>query len=170
MSEQGIKSGKRDKRLYLLFLCAALGIGLLIFAGGEWNSEEGEEASAISVMSREPSAYAEEVEAQVIAICSRVDGAGQVSAVVTLKGGYRTVYASDSQSSSSGYKSNTVLIGSGSSEQAIPIGYENPQIAGIGIVCTGADSMEVRKEILSLVSAAFDIPSNKIYITAGRVS
>ena len=165
-----IKGVKRDKRLYLLFLCAAVGIFLLIFASGEWNSKEKEEQISASVMHGEPSEYAAEVEAQVITICSRVEGAGQVSAVVTLKGGYRTVYASDSQSSSSGYKSNTVLIGSGSSEQAIPIGYENPQIAGIGIVCTGADCMEVRQEILSLISAAFDIPTNKIYITAGQVS
>ena len=110
-----------------------------------------------------PDAYAEQVEKQVEKICGQVRGAGTVDAVVTLKGGYRAVYATDSQSSASGYKNNMVLVGSGSSEGAVLICYENPELSGIGIVCAGGNDPVVRERILSLVCATFNIPSNKVY-------
>lgn len=171
VSENGMIVGKKEKKLLLLGLCAAVGVFLLIRGSvGVSKNTEDEESRAASVSVRDPSLYAAQVEAQVVAICSRVEGVGNVSAVVTLRGGYQTLYASDSQSSSSGYKSSTVLVGSGSSEQAVPIGYDNPEIAGIGIVCSGGDRPEIRREILSLVSAAFHIGTNKIYIAGGQVS
>ena len=85
--------------------------------------------------------------------------------MVTLKGGYRAIYATDSQSGSSSSKNATVIIGSGSSEKALLIGYENPEIAGIGIVCSGGDDYNVRKNVISVVSSAFNVSSNKIFVS-----
>lgn len=169
MSENIIKALKKEKYLLLVLVCAAVGIFLLI-QGGVANTEDSKETDSAAETTQDPSLYAAQIEEQVVAICSRVEGVGNVSAVVTLRGGYQTIYASDLQSSSSGYKNSMVLIGSGSSEQAVPVGYENPEIAGIGIVCSGGDRSDVRKEILALVSAAFNIGTNKIYIAAGQVS
>lgn len=172
MSENVIKRVKKDRKLFLLLAGAAVGVFLLIWGsvGVGDTKEEASEEEKLAYASLDPSAYAEEVERQVVELCSRVKGAGTVEAVVTLGGGYRAIYATDSQSSSTGYKSSTVLIGSGSNEEAILLGYENPEIAGIGIVCTGADDFTVRQSILSLVSAAFDVGTNKIYIASGQVS
>ena len=118
----------------------------------------------------DPETYARELEEQIVKMCEQVEGAGRVHAVVTLKGGYRAVYATDSQSSAGGYKNNTVLIGSGSAEQGILICYQNPEIAGVGIVCTGGGREEVRAQIIALVSAGFDLGSNKIYVAPGGKS
>ena len=161
---------KKDRKLLLLLIGALLGILLLIFGGvGNQKREEKTQESNVE-SSLDPQWYAEELERQVIALCSSVKGAGAVRAVVTLKGGYRAVYATDSKSSGTGYQNSMVLIGSGASEQAILVCYENPEIAGIGIVCSGATSAEVRQNIVALVSATLNIGTNKIYVAYGQVS
>ncbi len=167
MAEQTEAIKPKKKMLWLPLIGAAAGILLLLFGsmGGKNDSEKTDPKTDVEEMVlRSTEDYAEEVETRVAAICGQVKGAGKVRAVVTLSGGYRAVYASDSQSTNGGYKNNTVLIGSGSSEEGIPICYENPKIAGIGIVCDGGGDPAVRANIVSLVSAAFDVASNKIYV------
>ncbi|MBR2354142.1 MAG: hypothetical protein IKA76_06565 [Clostridia bacterium] len=165
MAEDLVRESARRKLRIWIFLGGILGALLLILGsvgiGGREAKETGESVCP------DAAEYAERVEEEIRAICSRVRGAGEVSVAVTLKGGYRAVYATDSQSGSSGYKSNTVLIGSGSSEGAVLICYENPEIGGVGIVCRGASDPSVRDSIISLVSAAFDVKTNKIYVATG---
>ena len=170
MSESITAKSKKDPKLWLLLIGAALGVLLLLFGSirSEKQENEGEETPSLSASALDPDAYAEQVERQVEELCGRVRGAGSVEAVVTLKGGYRAVYATDSQSSTSGYKNNMVLVGSGSSEGAVLICYENPELSGIGIVCAGGDDPTVRQSIISLVSATFNIGSNKVYVAAAR--
>ncbi len=170
MSENVIKKGKKDRKILLLSIGAVVGVLLLIFGSAGLGDAQEDAAAEHSEVPPDPDAYAQSVEHQIVEICSRVQGVGTVTAVVTLQGGYRAIYATDAQSSSTGYKSSTVLIGSGSSEKAILLGYENPQISGIGIVCEGAEDPAVRQSVLSLVSAAFDVGTNKIYIASGQVS
>ena len=169
MSEN-VKLGKKERGGILLAIGAIVGILLLLFgssaaARGEKKNEE----SAQEVI-RDPEAYAREIEAKVEELCRGVTGAGKVRAAVTLKGGYRARYATDAKSSSGGYQSSTVLVGSGSSEEALLVCYENPEIAGIGIVCEGGENAEVRARIIALVSATFSIGTNKISVVSGQVS
>ena len=140
---------------------ALLGVALILISSGETKSKDGE----VSFQNLDPAKYASEVEERVEELCNRVDGASSAYAVVTLKGGYRAIYASDYQSGSSSSKHATVIIGSGSAENGLLIGYENPEIAGIGIVCSGGDDYNVRKNIISVVSSAFDVSSNKIFVS-----
>ena len=166
MSENA-KIIKKDKKIILLALGALLGVALLLFGSSSFEKKESEEERALS-FSTDPEAYADELEAKIEALCGSVSGAGKVRATVTLKGGYRAVYATDAKSSSSGNQQSTVLVGSGSSEEAILVCYENPEIAGIGIVCEGGNSAEVRARIVSLVSATFSIGSNQVFVAAGN--
>ena len=114
-----------------------------------------------------PDAFAERIEDEVERICKGVAGECAVDAVVSLSGGYRAVYASDYQSSGTGYKNSMVLVGSGSSEGAVLVCYENPQISGIGIVLSRPADERVKNDIISLVSAAFSVGTNKIYVAFG---
>lgn len=152
---------QKKKTLFLLLL-ALLGILLMLL------SRCGEDKAGAQTQSEpsalDPALYAEQIEEKVEALCNKIDGVSSAHAVVTLKGGYRAIYATDAQYGSSVNKSETVLIGSGSSEKALLIGYENPEIAGIGIVCSGGDDAYVRAEIISMISAAFDLGSNKIFV------
>ena len=163
MTKNTIISITQKKKTLLLLLLALLGILLILLSRcGEdkAGAETQNEPSAL-----DPALYAEQIEEKVEALCNKIDGVSSAHAVVTLRGGYRAIYATDAQYGSSVNKSETVLIGSGSSEKALLIGYENPEIAGIGIVCSGGDDAYVRAEIISMISAAFDLGSNKIFVS-----
>ncbi len=149
-----------SKKIFFILLLAVCGILLMTLAGGERDSTEGE----LNVSKLDPGQYAKEVEERVEELCNRIDGVSSTYAVVTLKGGYRAIYASDFQSGSSNLKNQTVIIGSGSAEQGLLVGYENPEISGIGIVCSGGDDFNIRKNIISVISSAFNVSSNKIFV------
>ncbi len=166
MSENANKSQKGGLKILLPAIAAIVGIGLLLI--GNFLNSEKKNTENISPQT-DPSAmdadlFALSVEEKIIEICSQVAGVGNVRAVVTLGGGYRAIYAADSQASGTSYRNETVLTGSGSSEKALLLGYQNPEITGIGIVCSGGDDPSIRQNIISLVAAAFNVSTNKIYV------
>lgn len=162
MTKNTIIPISQKKKLTWLALLALLGIVLMLFS--KCGEDKAGEQVANEPSALDPALYAEQIEEKVEALCNKIDGVSSAHAVVTLKGGYRAIYATDAQYGSSVNKSETVLIGSGSSEKALLIGYENPEIAGIGIVCSGGDDAYARAEIISMISAAFDLGSNKIFV------
>ncbi len=165
------KKSKNSGKIILIVLGAVLGLFLLIFgsyAEKEDDDTDAEQAKAEEYSSLDAEKYAEEAEEKIARLCERVSGVDNVSVTVTLAGGYSAVYAQNSQSGSSGYKNEFVLTGNGSSERALLIGYSAPQISGVGIVCSGGGSPQARGEIIALVSAAFGVSSNKIYVAEGK--
>jgi hypothetical protein len=42
-----------------------------------------------------------------------------------------------------------------------------PAISGIDIVCEGGGDAAVRAEVIALLSAAYDVGSNRIYVACG---
>ena len=163
MTKNTIIPISQKKKLTWLALLALLGIVLMLFS--KCGEDKAGEQVASEPSALDPALYAEQIEEKLEALCNKIDGVSSAHAVVTLKGGYRAIYATDAQYVSSVNKSETVLIGSGSSEKALLIGYENPEIAGIGIVCSGGDDAYVRAEIISMISAAFDLGANKIFVS-----
>ena len=160
LKNENKKSKNNQKIIFIIFL-AAIGIFLLLL--GTYGKGNEKEVSAEDSMNAEE--YAHSVEKNISELCEKINGVSDVHAVVTLEGGYNTVYAQNSQSNSSGYKNEFVLTGSGSSERAILVGYSTPQVSGVGIVCRGGGDAHIRSEIISLISATFGVSSNKIYVT-----
>lgn len=165
MPKSDIANRSKWQKIFILGACGALGIFLVLFGSAEGN-EKNSSSAVCETQEQDAEKYAKDLEERVRELCSRVDGAGEVSVFVSLKGGYRTVYAFDTQSSSSGYKSEIVLSGSGTGKNAIICAYENPEIAGIGVVCEGGKDAYVRQQIISLVSAALDVSTNKIFVAS----
>ena len=157
---------KKDKRMITYLGIMAMGIAVLLLISSFVLKGDKAESSA-SEMTLDPDIYSEKIESEVVDLCEQIVGSGNVSAVVSLGGGYRSVYEKDSQSSSSGSKNSTVLIGNGSSEGAVLVCYENPEISGIGIVLNCKPNDTVKNSIISLVSAAFNVKKNKIYVAFG---
>ena len=102
------------------------------------------------------------------AICAQVAGVGTVDVVVTLEGGYEYVYATDVKIVSGSETRTYITVGSGNSETLVYITERAPAITGIGVVCTGGMDAGVRREVTSLLSAAFGVGSNKIYVTGRK--
>ena len=163
MSKNIIISKNGKKNFTMLAVLALIGIVLLL--ASKCSSSKSEAVSSPDTMENlDPATYAQEIEKRVEELCNKIDGVSSTHAVVTLRGGYRAIYASNSQSGTGNSKNQIVVLGSGSNEKPLLIGYENPEIAGIGIVCSGGNDARRREIIISVVSSAFDIGTNKIFV------
>lgn len=157
---------KKYLKIILMLLCGTVGIFLLVGVDGLNFGENNKSEESVCEMPNVEE-YEKKIEEKVIRLCSSVRGVGSVSAVVTLDGGYTAVYAQDSQSSGGGYRNEFVLIGGGSAQEPLLIGYKQPEINGIGIICSGGEEYQ-ECEIISLVSATFGISPSKIYVADAK--
>ena len=146
--------GKKAKPIIILF-AAFMGVALLLFGGmtGEDRKDE------TSDLSKDLEQYAEGVEQKLYDICSKVEGVSNVSVAVSFECGFEYVYAREEGAG------KFLVVGSGSSESAVRVTEKTPIIGGIGIVCKGGGDPTVQKRLINLISAAFGVGSNKIYIT-----
>ena len=154
--------GEHGAKGWLLLLLAVVGVGLLIF-GGIWEQEDRESTGSDGVDNGEEALriYQSELEARIRELCAGVAGVSDVRVIVTFAGGYEAVYATERIDGDERY----VILGSGANAEALLLSHAAPKITGIGVICRGGGNATVRHELLSLLSAAFDLPTNRIYIT-----
>ena len=148
-------------RLYLLLGCGVLGILLILFGGSTKTAEKTSTETPYSTSTDELVIYQDYLEKRIKTLCESVSGVRNVTVVVTLSGSFESVYATEWPDGNEEY----VILGSGSSASPIYLSRSAPEIAGIGIVCSGGANDNVRRELISLLSATFHISSNRIYIT-----
>lgn len=165
------KKHKDTTFLWKVLLCATGGIAL-IFAGNLFLGKDTAKESTVKTVSaaEELRAYADTLETEIASLCATVAGAGKTTVAVTLSGGFTYEYATDYQSSGTNASEKYVTVGSGSSEEPVYLSVRPPGIAGIGVVCEGGGNAEVRRELISLLSAAYGVSTNKIYVTASGSS
>ena len=148
-------------RLYLLLGCGVLGILLILFGSSTKTAEKTSAETPYSTSTDELVIYQDYLEKRIKTLCESVSGVRNVTVVVTLSGSFESVYATEWSDGQEEY----VILGSGSSASPIYLSRSAPEIAGIGIVCSGGANDNVKRELLSLLSATFHISSNRIYIT-----
>ena len=159
--KKGNASQNGRLRLYLLLGCGALGILLILFGSSGKKAEKTAEETPYSTSTDELVIYQDYLESRIKKLCESVSGVRNVTVVVTLSGSFESVYATEWPDGNEEY----VILGSGSSASPIYLSRSAPEIAGIGIVCSGGANDNVRRELISLLSATFHISSNRIYIT-----
>ncbi len=175
MEKRELKKRLRAPGVWILMLAGALGICLLLvgsFSGTKKENGGAEETADERLNSAEVlERYAEMLENKIAALCESVSGVSQVRVAVTLASGYEYVYAKDAELDANGEGTtgsyHYLTVGSGSSEAAVYLSEKPPTVGGIGIVCKGGSDPSVKMELIELVSAAFGVPSNKIYVTEG---
>lgn len=168
MKKPGIRQ-KKNGKLWLLAAVGVLGLLLLLLGGGLFDGRGEQDKNAAVKTAGNLSEYAERLEASIAGLVSRVGGVSDVTVAVTLERGFEYVYAADSHSEAgqSGSESETkyITVGNGSSEGTVYITEKLPVIGGIGIVCRGGSDPTVQRKLLALISAAYNVGTNKIYIT-----
>lgn len=147
-------------KLGIILLLGLLGIVLLLFGGSLGENEEEQEDSPLPV-AEDLSDYRDSLEERIRQICGSVKGVGNVRVILMLEGGFSSVYATEWEGENEHY----VILGSGSSAQALYLGQRTPKITGIGIVCTGGGNATVQRELTALLSSTFDLPSTRIHVT-----
>ena len=148
-------------RLYLLLGCGVLGILLILFGSSTKTAEKTSTETPYSTSTDELVIYQDYLEKRIKTLCESVSGVRNVTVVVTLSGSFESVYATEWPDGNEEY----VILGSGSSASPIYLSRSAPEIAGIGIVCSGGDDYNVRKNVISVVSSAFNVSSNKIFVS-----
>ena len=149
-------------KLLPVALAAALGVFLLIYGSG--TSSDGAKSvnadTSRDILSYDEARYEEELVKKIEEVCREVNGAGRVKVAITLDGSFKAIYAQNTADGGS-VRHEYLLVGSGSSEKALLLGYSPPEILGVAIVCDGGASATVRAEIISLISSLLDIPPTK---------
>lgn len=158
-----------NKYKYVLLVCL---VGLLLAAWPSGQSGADEPASSGDQSAQFP--QSQELEQSLEETLSQMDGVGRISVMLTIKSGYRSVYAYDSQTSESsrtGSDSTEVsaekqqtMVFSGGNSQPVTVRTDGPQYQGAVIVCDGAGSAEVRLALTEAVHALTGIPSDCISI------
>jgi stage III sporulation protein AG len=165
-----VKSMKKSGKLAVALIGVLIGASLLLFGnrlgGSKDNTAAPEAPTAVSARSAEE--YRAELEARMEEICRQVAGVGEVDVAVTLDGGFSYVYATDKKTTVGGESLTYVTVGSGDGETLVYLSEKAPAVVGIGVVCTGGMDPTVRREVTSLLSAAFGVGSNKIYVTGRK--
>ncbi len=124
---------KKDKKRILLVALAVLGVLLILQSGFAEGESYGDNSSL--------SEYKEQLEDELAALCSSVEGVGKCKVTVSF-----------SEGESLEYRGSTVT------------GSTPPRVMGVTVVCEGADKIKVREQLSSCMCSLFDIGSNRVCI------
>lgn len=119
--------------------------------------------------------YANYMENKLSKILSQIDGAGNVSVMLSLEGTSEIVYATsteektNSSSITNGSTSNTIITTEPIFASGEPIIVKEylPKITGVIVVSQGASDIKVKLELLKAVQTLLDVPMSKIEILNG---
>ena len=165
-----VKAMKKSGKLAIAVMGIALGVILLLFGNrvGKETDDATPDAPPGGTVTRTTEEYRADLEARMESICAQVAGVGAVDVIVTLEGGFEYVYAYDVKTTVGGESTSYITVGSGENESLVYITERAPAVTGIGVVCTGGMDANVRREVTALLSAAFGVGSNKIYVTGRK--
>lgn len=156
---------KKQKGAAFVVIIALVGLLLLVMP-------EKTDQSSVSDQTTRLNGYEYKMETKIADLCSSIKGVSSVKVNVYFNSGFESVYAFDeeSKSTSNGLNSEKkyVTLGSGNQESMVCLYERMPSIAGVAIVCKGGGNSLIANEIINLISSAFEVPKNKIYVTEGK--
>ena len=175
---------KSDLRVKLLLAAGLLAIALLVITNGK---EEAVGSDPINVSSyigasTDYDSYVSRLEARLTELISSVDGAGRTKVMITLECGTEYVYASQQKTTTavsensepSGRSSrdekrsgeqSLILVDAGRGEEPLILKEITPTVAGVVVLCSGADNVNVRQQIIDVVTTALGTSSNRVCVT-----
>lgn len=154
-----------DKYKYVLLILAA-GVLLLLWPAGE-KAQPAPDASQGAAEAFDLTALEEKISRTL----SQVEGAGQVTVTLTVKSGMERVLASDRTTSvtdrGSSVEEETVLTGSGGSQEAVLLSRRYPTFQGALVVCQGGDDPAIRLLMTQAVSALTGLGADRVTVCKG---
>ena len=152
---------------YVLIVIAA-GILLLIWP----SSEKGASRSAAEGRSASEEDFSvDALEERLCQVLSKVEGAGEVSVVLTVQNGVERVLATDKSAGqtegSRDMEEETVIISGDSGEEVVILTQRYPTFQGALVVCPGGDDPQVRLQITQAVSVLTGLGTDRITVCKG---
>ena len=124
--------------------------------------------------------YCANLEARLNQVLSKIEGVGEVSSMITLEGGFQQKLAyNEENSTTTGEKNGSTTQNTSSSQSVIYITQngvetplvlyeENPKIAGVVVVSSGAKDVKVKLDIIRAVSTLLNVQSSCIEVLVGK--
>ena len=156
-----------DKYKYVLLILAA-GVLLLLWPAGE-KAQPAPDASQGAAEAFDLAALEEKISRTL----SQVEGAGEVTVVLTLQGGPGQVLAQDGSAVEEGERTHretsTILLSKGSGYQEPAVLQElGPVYQGALVVCPGGEEPRVKLALCQAVSALTGLRTDQISICKGK--
>ena len=156
------------KRYRLVWIIVAAGLCLLAIPSG---ADHGTETASEGVVGTEEEVSVEALEEKLSNILSRIEGAGKVSVMLTVKSGTQRILAKhieDSQTADMQEQTEEIVVISGKNgDEVVLIGRNYPDFQGALVVCPGGDNAQVRLEITNALSALTGLGAGRITVCKG---
>ena len=156
----------RQNSAFRLVLIGAAGLLMLALAGlfpsgGGTEAQTSDQSQAI-----DRQAYEKELEKDLEALISRLDGAGETLVMVTLEESENYVYATDEKydDSRQNYENEHVLYNTGGGSAPLLETTYMPTVRGVAILCEGGEDARVASKITETVSALLNLGTNRISV------
>ncbi len=150
---------KNNKILQFLLIIVLVFFVFLLFFGDLIKNDDNKLSSVDTV-----SVYVDSLENRLEKALNKVDGAGKVSVVISVKSGMETVLASETiikETENGKEKVETPIIING---KTVVLKELYPEITGVLIVAEGADNIAVMNKIQQATMSLLDIKINQIEI------
>lgn len=148
--------GITNKNRIILIATAAAGLVLLIFGGIFTGGDDPKTAEYTDL-----GFYTEYLEDRIRRLCTSVSGVDEAEVFLTIDCSSEYIYTEGG---------DYLILSGDSGEEAVMLCEIYPRVRGIAVVCTDGDSPSVKSTLTSLLSAALDLPSNKIMVAGGASS
>lgn len=162
---EALRVSWKKYRLVWLVICG--GLLLILLPAGRGEAEEGETVSPEAAETFDVSA----AENRMAEALSKIEGAGEVTVVLTIQNGPKQILAEDTELGGNPAESRreTVVLSKGSSqEETVTVQEISPQYQGALVVCPGGDDPEVRLKLTEGVTALTGLGADKISISKGK--
>ena len=155
---------KSDKKTVFIIIIAVVGMLLVLLSGmGQESTQEDKDATGQYIVSEK------ELASEVEKFIENIKGAGKSKVILSFETYEETVYAYDKDEKTDfdgtyDFASEYVIIDSGNTESGLKLKIISPKIRGVAVRCKGGDNPVIKEQIVSALSALFDISSNKISV------
>lgn len=159
------KKLKEDKKTALIIFAAIVGMLLILFSGTE-NEPETEKVKD------NPTAELQECEEKLEKLLSDVKGAGRVRVMITYETSDENVFAYNKEESfrenEHNFSSDYILVKNNGNETGLKLKTVYPNVKGVAVVCDGAADPITKEQIISVISALFDISTKNISVVSAE--
>ena len=151
---------RKDKKTIFIIMIGFLGMVLILFSPND--NEKKKAVDQVETVNYNSDNIQDEVEAMI----ESIKGAGKTKVYITYESDSEHVYAMNIDEKSDGsdlhYKSEYIIT---DDENGLILKVIYPKVRGVAVICEGGGDPLVKEKIYSVISALFDISTNKISVT-----
>lgn len=164
------------KYLKIAILCIVCIVAFILFLNVSNNSEVSNAISSDTKYNYTTTMeYCTELERKLESVLSQINGAGNVSVMISVEGSPEIVYAVDSDTkvsnnnngSTTTNSSSPIIVQTNGNSSPLILTENLPIVKGVIIVSSGANNIGIKLDILSAVSKLLDISTEKISVLKG---